>query len=206
MNDRTVRLLRLLSAIPDESVLPPVWQPASPSGFVYLTGSADLAGTALLEDLETLADQAYVERTFVERLSLCPHCSNHALNVHESCPTCDSSNLKAFKALFHFRCGYVGPTEAFKSEPAGLRCPKCNRILADLGTDHDSPGDYFQCQACSAMFQLPNVGARCLSCGAAFSGSAMERIGHRDVFSYRLTERGKVAVRDQRLLDPVESV
>jgi ssDNA-binding Zn-finger/Zn-ribbon topoisomerase 1 len=201
VNDRNGRLLRVLAAVPDGSVLAPVWQPASRAGFVYLAGD-NAADDTVLEDLETLASQGYLERTFVERLSLCPHCTSHALNVHESCPQCGSSNLSSFKAFFHFRCGYVGPAESFKAEADGLRCPKCNRILADLGTDHDSPGEYFECRACSAKFQTPNVGARCLACGATFSGN--EETGHRDVFAYRLTARGKTALKENRLLDALE--
>lgn len=202
MSDRTSRLLRVLAAVPDGSLLAPVWQPASHAGFVYVTGDQLASAADAIEDLETLSSQGYLERTFVERLSLCSHCTSHALNVHESCPQCASSNLTSFKALFHFRCGYVGPTESFKAEADGLRCPKCNRILADLGTDHDSPGEYFECRACSAKFQAPNVGARCLACGATFTGD--EETGHRDVFAYRLTARGKTALRENRLLDALE--
>ncbi|MHB8355069.1 MAG: TackOD1 domain-containing metal-binding protein [Vulcanimicrobiaceae bacterium] len=200
MSDRSERLLRALAAVPEDSVLAPVWQPASRAGFVYLAAAPEPVDAEMLEDLETLASQDYLERTFVERLSLCPRCASHALNVHETCPSCASSNLMPFKALFHFRCGFVGPVEAFAAEPAGLRCPKCNRILADLGTDHDSPGEYFQCRACASMFQVPTAGARCLSCGAVFSGGAMgEEMGYRDVFAYRITARGKAALREKRL-------
>jgi DNA-directed RNA polymerase subunit RPC12/RpoP len=202
MSDRNGRLLRVLAAVPNDSVLAPIWQGASHAGFVYLTGDQDIPDADVIEDLETLASAGYLERTFVERLSLCPHCTSHALNVHEVCPQCESSNLTSFKALFHFRCGYVGATDSFKLEPAGFRCPKCNRILADLGTDHDSPGDYFECRACSAKFQTPNVGARCLGCGARFSGD--EETGHRDVFVYRLTARGKSAIQENRLVDALE--
>lgn len=202
MSDRNGRLLRMLAAIPSDSALAPVWQSASPAGFLYLTGVQDMSEVDALEDLETLASGGYLERTFVERLSLCPHCTSHALNVHESCPQCESSNLSSFKALFHFRCGYVGPAGSFKLESSGFRCPKCNRILGDLGTDHDSPGEYFECRACSAKFQTPNVGARCLACGARFSGD--EETGHRDVFVYRLTARGKTALKENRLLEALE--
>jgi hypothetical protein len=194
MSEATIDRLQALAAVPEGTVLAPSWQSGSSEGFVYLAGGT----TLFVNDLEELAERGFLERTFVERLSLCPHCSSHALNVHEACPSCDSSNLTLFKAYFHFRCGYVGPVESFKAEAHGLRCPKCNRILRDLGTDHDSPGEYLQCNGCSSMFQTPNVAARCLSCGAALTRDAMAKIGHRDVFSYRLTGRGKAALLEAR--------
>lgn len=192
MNDTLNPSLRLLAAIPEGAVVAPVWQPSASGGCVYLAPNSEAELPP--EELESLTQQGFLERAFVERLSLCPHCGSHALNVHEACPSCESSNLTVFKAIFHFRCGYVGPMESFKAEARGLRCPKCNRILRDLGTDHDSPGNYLQCNACSAMFQMPNVAARCLSCGAVHSREAMEKIGHRDVYSYRLTHKGKAAI------------
>lgn len=194
MSDAGEDLMRALAAIPQSSSLEPSWEPASNAGFVYRGTGSPAEDEKMLDALEKLAERGYVERVFVERLSLCPSCGSHALNVHEACLTCGSSNLELFKALFHFRCGFVGPVTAFKAERDGLRCPKCNRILADLGTDHDSPGEYFHCLNCDAMFQTPDVGARCLSCGARFSGKAMQNIGRRDVYGYRITSLGKAAL------------
>ena len=201
MTDRTARLLKALAAVPEEGTLDPAWESTSRSGAVYRgTGSA-LEDDALAGDLEYLAERDYLERVFVERLSLCGSCGSHAVNVHEACTSCSSSNLVQFKALLHFRCGFVGPTTAYRQEPGGLRCPKCNRLLKDLGTDHDSPGEYFRCLTCTSMFQVPDVGARCLSCGARFSGSGMQEIGHRDVHAYRRTSLGKAALAENRLLE-----
>ena len=201
MNDRDARLLSALKTVPADGTLEPSWESLARPGFVYRgTGSA-LQDERLGEDLEYLADRDYLERVFVERVSLCGSCGSHAVNVHEACMSCASSNLVQFKALLHFRCGYVGPVSAFREERQGLRCPKCNRILADVGTDHDSPGEYFRCKSCASMFQVPDVGARCLSCGARFTGTAMHDVGHRDVFAYRLTNLGRAALSENRLLE-----
>jgi hypothetical protein len=201
MNDRRNRLLGTLALMPANAALDPAWEPLSRRGFVYRLTGSELDDLELFDDLETLAEEGYLERVFIERLSLCPNCESHALNVHESCLTCGSSNLRQFKAIFHFRCGFIGPTEAYKKEDAGLRCPKCNRILRDLGTDHDSPGDYFECLSCGSMLQVPEVGARCLSCGAGFLGSALQSVGRRDVYAYRITAVGGAALRESQLLD-----
>jgi len=191
--------LNVVSA--EGTLIEPKWDPAVREGVVYRGTGSPLDDYSLAADFEELARAGYLERVFVDRLSICPNCESHALNVREVCLTCSSSNLKAIKTLLHFRCGYVGPVSAFAQEAQGRRCPKCRKLLQDLGTDHDSPGDYFQCQACNSEFQIPEVGARCLSCGSRYAGTDMQRILQRDVFAYRLTALGNAAVADGRLLD-----
>ncbi len=186
------QLLDSLSLIPPDALLEPVWNYSSPGGFYY-PGHPGADRERVAAVLERLVEEGYAERVFVDRLSLCPNCESQALNVHEICTSCGSSNLEQFKALFHFRCGYVGPVTSFGVEPKGLRCPKCHRILADLGTDHDSPGSFFRCNACMAMFQTPEIGGRCLACSCRFDQHALQGVHQRDVFAYRLTELGRAA-------------
>lgn len=200
MSEGNEQLLKTLAIVRKaSSFLEPGWDPRTRSGVVYRGTGSELDDARLPEYLETLADGDYLERVFVERISLCPNCGNHAINVHEACLSCASSNLTQFKALFHFRCGYVGPVAAFTKEKQGSRCPKCRKILADLGTDHESPGVYFRCRACMAMFQVPEVGARCLNCSARFTRGTLQDIQHVDVYSYRLTALGTAASRELRL-------
>lgn len=201
MSDRDARLLAALAAVPADGTLEPSWESSARAGVVYRATGSDLKNEHLADELEELADGDYLERVFVERLSLCGSCGSHAVNFHEACMSCSSSNLVQFTALLHFRCGYVGPTTAFREERDGLRCPKCRRILNDVGTDYDSPGDYFRCRACAAMFQVPEVGARCLSCGARFAGEALQSMQSRDVYAYRLTSLGRAALKEGRLLE-----
>jgi len=202
MSDRTARLLRALKVVSEAGpALEPSWNPHAREGVVYRGTGSELNDVSLLGDLEELANEDYLERVFVDRLSLCPNCESHALNVREVCLTCASANLSQIKTLLHFRCGFVGPVSAFAEEPRGRRCPKCRKLLTDLGTDHDSPGDYFSCRTCNASFQVAEVGARCLSCGARFVGVEMQRVGQRDVFAYRLAALGAAALSEGRLLE-----
>ncbi len=192
--DSNQRLLQVLALVPKDSHLDPHWEPRAPAGATYGDAVAGLDPDQVAQDLETLADRGYAERIFVERLMICPSCSSHAVNVHESCVTCNSSNLESITSYFHFRCGFIGPEKAFTKEPAGLRCPKCKKYLVDVGTDHDSPGVFFECKNCAAMFQQPNMGVRCLGCGARFTGLALQDLKHRDVYAYRLLLRGQNAL------------
>ncbi|MGH7660520.1 MAG: hypothetical protein ACRENA_06350 [Vulcanimicrobiaceae bacterium] len=196
------RLLQALAVVRAAgSDLEPVWDSGAPEGVLYQGTGSQLDDFSLLASLDTLAGGNYLQRKFVDRISLCPTCGSHALNFHEACLSCGSSNLSQIKVLLHFRCGFVGPVSAFKEEHHGRRCPTCHKVLHDLGTDHDSPGDYFACHACNANFQLPEPGARCLSCGARFSGVDMHKVRYRDVFSYRLTALGAAALEAGRLLE-----
>ncbi len=202
MNDLSTRLLRTLRAVlAAGSTLEPTWDPRAREGVVYRGTGSPLDDESLRSDLDDLAAGDYVEPIFVDRLSVCPTCNSHAINVREVCLSCFSSNLIQITALFHFRCGFVGAAETFTEEPRGRRCPKCRKLLQDLGTDHESPGDYFACRACNATFQVPEIGARCISCGARFAGLDMQRLRQRDVFAYRLTVRGVAALDAGRLVE-----
>lgn len=202
MSERSERLLRALAVVRSaEPLLGPTWDARTREGFVYASGASALDDRSLPDDLAELARENYLEPVFVERLSLCANCGSHAVNVFEACLTCSSSNLYAVRTLLHFRCGYVGPVDAFALEPGGRRCPKCRKLLQDLGTDHDSPGEYFTCRNCNAEFQVPEVGARCLGCGSRYVGVEMQRIRQQDVFAYRLTPLGRAALTENRIPD-----
>ena len=201
MSERDERWLRALATVRDAGpLLEARWDPQSREGFVYVRGD-DLADEELRSSLEDLARFGYVERTFVDRLSLCPNCRSHAINVREICLSCKSSNLTSVETLHHYRCGFVGPSYAFALDDEGRRCPKCGRTLHDLGTDFDSPGTSFVCRVCDSKFQLPDVGALCLSCGQTLAGDEMRRIVYREAFSYRLSRLGAAALQSGRLLD-----
>jgi Thaumarchaeal output domain 1 len=186
-------LLQILALIPPGSLLEPVWNYTSPQGFYY-SGGPEADRERMKQGLEELVERGDAERVFFDRLTLCPNCENHALNVREICPSCGSAHLEPFTAIFHFRCGFVGPESAFGMEPGGLRCPKCRRLLKDLGTDYDSPGTFFECRSCTAQFQTAHIGGRCLACGCRFDQTAMQNVQQLDVFAYRITEKGRAAL------------
>jgi Zn finger protein HypA/HybF involved in hydrogenase expression len=194
MIDDKERLLECLASIPRGSHIEPSWEPRAAEGVVYFVKRRGMDVEIPLDDLELLADRGYLERIFVERLMICPTCHGHAVNVHEACVTCNSANLTPIVTYFHFRCGYIGPEKTFNKEANGLRCPKCKKFLVDLGTDHDSPGTMFECGKCAATFQQPNMGVRCIACGASFNGNALNELTHLDVFAYRLSLGGERAV------------
>jgi hypothetical protein len=192
---------RLITLSETGGRIEPKWEPSHRSGYVYSREMDELDDAELRRDLEDLSRFGYLERNFVDRLALCPTCRSHTLNVREVCLSCKSSNLAPVETFHHYRCGYVGPSYAFALDDRGRRCPKCARILRDLGTDYESPGTSFSCRVCDASFQLPDIGSLCLSCGQRLVGQEMQKITYADVYSYRLSSLGRGAVTAGRLLD-----
>lgn len=190
--------LHLLSTIRDGggSVFP-TWNVTAEHGFEYRVDSRLLDEAAL----EALARSDHLERIYVDRVSRCPECKTHLLNMREVCIACGSPRISSVELLHHFRCGYVSPSYEFPVDKDGRRCPKCHGALRNRGTDHDVPGPHFICESCSRSFQMPEIGAFCLSCGTHFRGNDLDRIIYEDVYGYKLTPFGVSALRLGRL-DP----
>ena len=197
-SDQERRLLVLRTVSAAGGRLLPQWNPLLPRGFAYAEG-LDAPDAALLErDLVYLAERDYLEQVFADHLSRCPSCASHHLNVREVCISCKSANIVSEPLLHHYRCAYVGPMHMFALARGGRRCPKCSGLLEHIGTEYDSPGEYFTCRACTISFQEPEVEAFCLSCGTRTLGADLAT---EDVFAFQLTSLGQAALRDGRLFD-----
>jgi hypothetical protein len=156
-------------------------------------------GDDIDRDLGILARRNYLEARFFDRVSLCPKCGSHHLNVREICPSCRRSHLTGEGLLHHFRCGYVGiPSEFTPAKDGSYICPKCNGRLHHLGSQYDRLGKAFVCRSCGMISETPPVEAACLACGAR---TPAEDLVSADIFSYVLTSRGAAAIRNGSLLD-----
>ena len=150
-------------------------------------------------DLRFLAGRDYLEQRFFDRVSLCPKCASHHLNVREICPGCRGAHLANEGLLHHFRCGYVGRQSEFTEDSDGRRvCPKCNHRFHHVGTEYDRLGTASVCRECGHITENPPVEAACLACGAR---TPAEDLVSTDVFSYVLTSLGFAAIRRGSLLD-----
>lgn len=175
----------------------PKWVAGLKRGYAYLRSGDAGIDRRLDEDIRYLSRGDYIIASFHERVTRCPSCSAHTVNVREVCPSCGSSNLMAQPMLHHFRCGYVGPIETFSQDERGQWiCPKCNSKLKNLGTDYEHAGDHYSCRSCFASFQDPNAEGFCLTCGTKTDGGSLDS---EDVLSYRLSPLGAAAIRTGRL-------
>jgi len=163
-----------------------------------------LVGDDVANDLGALKRRDYLKASFFDRVSLCPKCGGHHLNVREICPGCARANLTSEGLLHHFRCGYVGlPSEFSPATDGSYRCPKCNRVMHHLGTEYDRLGKAFQCRSCGLVSENPPVEAVCLGCSVH---TPAENLVSEVVLSFTLTSRGAAAIRRGSLLDDDEEL
>ena len=164
----------------------PIWTPCSSRGYVYETNTESMENNDVLtRDLQYLVQNDYLEKSFADILTGCPACGSHHVNVREVCISCKSAHIEEIPLIHHFRCGYVGPIHLFERDEKGARrCPKCEGKLEHLGTDHDLPGNNYNCLDCNASFQVPDVEALCLSCQKRSQGINLLR---EEVHKYRIS-------------------
>jgi GGDEF domain-containing protein/DNA-directed RNA polymerase subunit RPC12/RpoP len=115
----------------------------------------------------------------------------------DACPHSRSIDIVQKPFLHCFTCGHVAQEESFLASGA-LVCPNCLSRLRHIGTDYDRPLENYVCNECGQSFVEAMVIARCLSCGAE---NDPESLVPRQVYSYRLGERGALAARTGSLED-----
>jgi hypothetical protein len=177
----------------------PEANPNAERGYAYAKLSDDVD-----QDLANLARRDYLEGRFFDRVSLCPKCGSHHLNVREICPGCRRSHLSSEGLFHHFRCGYVGiPSEFLPTSDGSYLCPKCNCKMHHLGVEFDRLGKAFVCRRCGLISENPPVEALCFSCR---THAAADDLSSTIIFSYVLTSRGTAAVRRGCLFDEDEEL
>ena len=185
-DERGLNLLRQIALAGGK--IAPHADPHARHGYVYVALGDDVES-----DLTVLARHNYLEERFFDRVSLCPKCDSHHLNVREICPGCRQAHLASEGLLHHFRCGYVGiPTEFSPADDGSYLCPKCNRKMHHLGIEFDRLGKAFVCRGCGLISENPPVEAVCFACSAR---TPAEDLVSTEIFSYVLTSRGAAAVR-----------
>ena len=178
----------------------PIWTPCSSRGYVYDTNIESIEDNdVLMRDLQHLVQNDYLEKSFADILTGCPACGSHHVNVREVCISCKSAHIEEIPLIHHFRCGYVGPIHLFERDEKGARrCPKCEGKLEHLGTDHDLPGNNYNCLGCNASFQVPDVEALCLSCQKRSQGINLLR---EEIHKYRISSLGFSALHRGRFFE-----
>lgn len=111
--------------------------------------------------LRQLLNQGYIRRTrFIERLHICPNCHRSNLLFFESCPKCQSSELRMEHVIHHFRCANIAPESSYESD-GELRCPKCRHLLRHIGVDYDKPSVVYTCNGCGESFMYSDMKVIC---------------------------------------------
>lgn len=184
-DDETLLLARAYSR---DGRLQPVYDGAAPALLRYPAAGLLESPT---ETAERLCESGWLDRTFFDRLHVCPRCGSSRLNVREECSACRSPQLAEESFVHHFRCG-LQATERHFVQGEALICPKCRRRLRHFGVDYDRPGSARTCRACQHVDADARIGFTCIDCGAH---SDAAQVTVRDWHGYSLTAAG-----EQRLL------
>ena len=134
-----------------------------------------------------LLDANYIEPTrFVERIHLCPFCSNDHLIFSECCNKCKSSNLKEEDMIHHFRCANISKESDYLYDDE-LRCPKSKRRLRHIGIDYDRPSKVQTCIECGSVQLHSEMKVVCAKCGQQMQPHQLTPY---DIYEYTFTPLG----------------
>ena len=155
-----------------------------------------LDSSHVINETAKLFQNEFLERSFFDRFHICDRCSSSRFNVREECVECRSPDISEEPYLHHFRCAYQGPESDFQ-QGNQLICPKCRYEVSKFSIDYDKPGSIMKCGACGHASSEPNVGLLCIDCQAHYDGDTAKT---RDIFSYRISERGLAYLEAGRML------
>ncbi len=158
-------------------------------GYSYPSLEPFFAGNdeSLWNLLELLEQQQMLTARFVSRSYQCVHCQSSFLNFVETCPDCKAINIESDDLIHHFRCGYSAASKDFKSGEQ-MNCPKCMRVLKQIGVDYDKPSLTFRCRECQYVFEEPFVSTICYHCGRR---TDPDHQSQRSIYAYAITALGE---------------
>lgn len=187
---RSQRLLLLLRTLLTRGIvsLHPQQDPQRPLCHAYPPLEA-IGGGLFQADIEVLCRLGLLERTFFDRVCVCPGCGDARLLFREVCASCLSADVQRGEVIHHYRCGHVAQEPAFRRR-GELVCPACCEPLRHIGIDYERPAALLHCRACEQLAAEGTTQARCLGCGQSYLADC---IGERVVWSYLLTQEGRAA-------------
>ena len=137
-----------------------------------------------------LADLKLLERKFVDKTTVCPHCASARMTVREYCSGCGDANIVEEPIVHHLKCAYQGPERDFR-RGAELVCPKCLQQLKNFSVDYDRPGSIGVCLSCGHLSTEHKVGFLCLDCDSRVEA---RNVDSKTIYSYSLTAAGCACV------------
>ena len=158
-----------------------------PETFAYDDAAVIPGAAKFAEELTALG---LMERKFVDKLAICPHCASARMTVRENCAQCGGADIVEEPIVHHLKCGRQGPERDFR-RGSELVCPKCLQHLKNFSLDYDRPGSIGVCQSCGHLSTEHKVGFHCLDCGARVGA---HEVGDRSIHSYGLTPAGRACV------------
>jgi DNA-directed RNA polymerase subunit RPC12/RpoP len=143
------------------------------------------------ELLESLAERGVLEKSFEEKVYICPDCDAEGLQYTTACPDCGSAYTVETDLFEHLDCGCVEPRTTFEAGD-GYVCPNCEEHLDSLARIEQ--GRLHTCQDCGEWAESPAHRLACRACGELHA--PLEAI-ERALCRYALTDTGGQWLRTQ---------
>jgi hypothetical protein len=124
----------------------------------------------------------------IDEIQTCPFCQGGLLNFKNSCPNCQSIDIKAQQFIHCFTCANIAPMDEFLRLEK-LICPRCNAKLRHIGIDYDKPLEDKLCNKCAFYFLDAEVNIICLKC---LKIHKPENLVTRRLYNYKLSKRGEL--------------
>ena len=194
-NQFFIRLTRYLISRKKTELVPKLDVSAS-TGYVipvfdlfYRLGQYELSEYFVF--MQSMTEKGLFRTTkFVNKVFLCPTCLNSHLLYLQSCPKCGQSAIHTEEVIHHFRCANVSPEHTYHFG-GQLRCPKCHKMLRQIGMDYDRPTTIHTCNTCGNTFIEPKTKTICTNCENTHNA---DELIPQDINIYEITSDGRQSV------------
>ncbi|MCH5181993.1 MAG: hypothetical protein J1F06_05110 [Prevotellaceae bacterium] len=154
-----------------------------------------------LKFVHKIEELGYAERyRLIDRIHVCPKCSDSHLLFIECCPKCNSSDIRQEAMLHHFRCANISPESSYFKD-GELVCPKCRRTLRHIGVDYDRPATVYNC-TCGNTFMRSSMKVFCTNCRTTSTPDELLPV---DLLEYKFTPAGIKAFATDEAIYQIES-
>jgi len=144
----------------------------------------------IIEALEVLHKQQYVEKDVLFSTVVCPICESVPGEMYLSCPICNSLELIKGEVIEHKKCRHIDFKTNLVDKDGKLVCTKCGDRLKQIGVDYIKVGINYMCNK-SHIFPSPEHMYRCTECGKEFSEDDSKIV---NIYKYMVSDEGKTSM------------
>lgn len=152
----------------------------------------DVQGTPkIMKGLEYLSERNQLEKKPLYTEVGCPDCNSIKKTSKLECPECGTNKMSKGEVLEHLTCGHIDFRHSFHGSSDSLTCPKCGKMLRQIGVDYQKIGVNFKCVH-GHLFNAPIHRYRCADCDREYT---LEESTLVTVYRYVSTSDGRLQLK-----------